>query len=108
MVATHGWVRQQHVTAIDLVRRMEALGVRRFTYTDIARDGAMAGPNFQSIGTLLSKSKAKVIASGGVSSIYYLQQLAEMGLEGAIIGRALYTGDIDLAEAMTAIQAPGT
>ncbi len=108
LVATHGWKQSQQITALELLTRVEAAGVQRVIYTDIAQDGAMAGPNFQSIGTLLSQSKAKVIAAGGVSSIHCLQQLAEMGLEGAIIGRALYTGDIDLAEAITATQAPGT
>ena len=102
LVATHGWKQAQQITALDMVATVESLGVPRIVYTDIARDGAMQGPNFHSIGQLLAKSKAKVIAAGGVSSVEHLTRLASMGLEGAIVGRALYTGDVELAEAIAA------
>ena len=102
LVATHGWKRGQQITALELVARVESLGVHRLVYTDIDRDGAMTGPNFQSIDELLAKTKAGVIASGGVSSLEDLRRLAQMNLEGAIVGRALYTGDLELTEAIAA------
>ena len=106
LVATHGWKKPQRITALELVSRVEALGVGRIVYTDIARDGALTGPNFQSIAQLLEKSKARVIASGGVSSLDHLRRLAEMKVDGAIVGRALYTEEVDLKEAIAATAKP--
>ncbi len=100
LVATHGWVKAQAISAVDLIKRMEALDVRRFVYTDIARDGALTGPPLDSIGDLLKSTGAAVIASGGVSSLADLEQLARLGIEGAIVGRAVYTGDVDLRRAV--------
>ena len=102
LVATRGWRESSGVTAIDLVHRMAALGVRRFVYTDISRDGAMTEPNFQSIEELLNETDAAVIASGGVSRVEHLRRLALLGVEGAIVGKALYEGAIDLREAIAA------
>ena len=81
---------------------MTALGVRRFVYTDISRDGTMTEPNFQAIEELMKSAGAAVIASGGVSTIDHLRQLAALGVEGAIVGKALYEGAIDLREAIAA------
>ena len=81
---------------------MTALGVRRFVYTDISRDGTMTEPNFQAIEELMKRADAAVIASGGVSTIDHLRQLAALGVEGAIVGKALYEGAIDLREAIAA------
>ncbi len=100
LVATHGWKTVRRLTAHELVQTMHRLGVRRVVYTDIARDGAMSGPNFQAVQDLMGKSPVKVIASGGVSSLEHLRRLAELKVEGAIVGRALYTGDVDLTEAV--------
>ena len=100
LVATHGWVKAQAISAVDLIKRMEALDVRRFVYTDIARDGALTGPAVDSIGDLLASTGAAIIASGGVSSLADLEQLAGLGIEGAIVGRAVYTGDVDLRRAV--------
>ena len=100
LVATHGWVKAQAISAVDLIKRMEALDVRRFVYTDIARDGALTGPAVDSIGDLLASTGAAIIASGGVSSLADLEQLAGLGIEGAIVGRAIYTGDVDLRRAV--------
>jgi len=100
MVATHGWTRQQKVPAIELIQRMERLGVGRFVYTDIARDGALEGPNFESIEEVRAATAAKLIATGGVTSLDQLRRLKALDLEGAILGRAIYSGHIDLKEAV--------
>ncbi|MFQ5987759.1 MAG: 1-(5-phosphoribosyl)-5-[(5-phosphoribosylamino)methylideneamino]imidazole-4-carboxamide isomerase [Dehalococcoidia bacterium] len=103
-VATHGWRERTTITAIELVESMASLGVKRFIYTDIARDGTLTEPNFGAIADLLGKTSLPVIASGGISSLEHLKRLAGLGVEGVIVGRALYTGDIDLKEALRCIQ----
>ena len=102
-VAVEGWTEGSDTTAAALVRRMEDGGVRRFMYTDIARDGTLEGPNFAAIDELFAGTKARLIAAGGISSIDDLLRLEEIGVEGAIVGRALYTGDINLEEALDAV-----
>jgi len=99
-VATHGWQERTTVTAIELVERMASLGVGRFIYTDIARDGTLTEPNFDAVAELVDKTSLPIIASGGISSLEHIKKLAQLGVEGAIVGRALYTGDIKLAEAL--------
>ena len=104
-IAIAGWRETSGIAATDLAKELSALGVRRFIYTDIARDGAMNGPNFEAIGRMQetiiqSTSTYSLIASGGVSSLADLHILAAMGVEGAIVGKALYTGDIDLRTAI--------
>ena len=103
-VATHGWRERTTITAIELVESMASLGVKRFIYTDIARDGTLTEPNFGAIADLLGKTSLPVIASGGISSLEHLRRLAGLGVEGAIVGRALYTGDLDLGEALGCTQ----
>ena len=100
LVATRGWLETSGIAAIDLVRSMKSLGVGRFVYTDIARDGTMTEPNFQAIEDLMKSADASVIASGGVSTLEHLSRLAGLGVEGAIVGKALYEGAIDLREAI--------
>ncbi len=102
LVAIRGWRETSRVRASELARELGAAGVRRFIYTDIARDGAMQGPNLAALRAMLDALKGSgcaLIASGGVSSLANLHQLATLEIEGAIIGRALYTGALDLAEA---------
>jgi phosphoribosylformimino-5-aminoimidazole carboxamide ribotide isomerase len=82
---------------------MVGLGTRRFIYTDISRDGTLTGPNFKAVAELLSQVSVPIIAAGGISSIKHLTRLAELGVEGAIVGRAIYTGDVNLEEAIKAI-----
>ena len=82
---------------------MVKLGVRRFIYTDINRDGTLTEPNFAAIFEMVNAIRLPVIASGGISSLTHLKMLAQLGVEGAIIGKALYTGDIDLKQALAAI-----
>ena len=100
LVATRGWLESSGVAAIDLVHKMTSLGVTRFVYTDIARDGTMTEPNFQAIEDLMKATGAVVIASGGVSTLEHLGRLARLGVDGAIVGKALYEGAIDLREAI--------
>ena len=102
-VASHGWRERTTVAATELVEKMASLGVGRFIYTDITRDGTLTEPNFRAIADLTNKTNLPLIASGGIAKLEHLQRLAELGVEGAIIGRALYTGDIDLGEALAVI-----
>jgi phosphoribosylformimino-5-aminoimidazole carboxamide ribotide isomerase len=81
-------------------KMMAAIGARRIIYTDVRRDGTLTEPNFEATGELIQSLKIPVIASGGVSSLEHLLKLRKIGAEGAIIGRALYTGDLDLAAAL--------
>jgi phosphoribosylformimino-5-aminoimidazole carboxamide ribotide isomerase len=104
IVATAGWTEDSRVTAPDLVAHMAALGVRRIIYTDIARDGTLTEPNFAAIGALVQAGGPSIIASGGVGKLGHLRRLAGLGAEAAIVGKALYTGDINLPEAIEALQ----
>lgn len=99
-LSTHGWRQETKVKAIEFARSMVKLGVRRFIYTDISRDGTLTEPNFSAIAELINEVKVPVIAAGGISSLNHLKMLKSLGAEGAIIGRALYTGDIDLKQAL--------
>ncbi|MCX5991144.1 MAG: 1-(5-phosphoribosyl)-5-[(5-phosphoribosylamino)methylideneamino]imidazole-4-carboxamide isomerase [Chloroflexi bacterium] len=101
-VATQGWQKKTTITALALIQQMITLGARRFIYTDILRDGTLTQPNFEAIAELVKETSLPIIASGGVTSISHLRELSQLGVEGAIIGRALYTGDIKLEEALAA------
>ena len=100
--ATRGWLQQSTVTAGELAARMVGLGARRFIYTDISRDGTLTSPNFEAVAEFLSQVSVPVIAAGGISSVEHLTRLAALGAEGAIVGRAIYTGDINLKNALGA------
>lgn len=100
IVALKGWTENSQVTASDLIKQMMKMGVRRFLYTDIARDGTLTAPNFQVIKALMEQSGLRLLAAGGISRVEHLVRLAGMGVEGAVIGKALYTGDINLAQAI--------
>lgn len=97
-----GWTESTDITALTFIDRLQAMGVQRIVYTDILRDGVHGGPNFEMYERLSAETSVKVVAAGGVSSVQDLQRLAKTGVEGAIIGRALYQGNIDLAEAIAA------
>ncbi len=101
MVAVEGWAETTDVTALDLAKKFEDAGVAAIIYTDIDRDGAMQGPNVAATAALANAVSIPVIASGGVSSMDDLKALKACGapLNGAISGRALYDGAIDVAEA---------
>ncbi|WP_372611109.1 1-(5-phosphoribosyl)-5-[(5-phosphoribosylamino)methylideneamino]imidazole-4-carboxamide isomerase [Aquicoccus sp.] len=102
MVATKGWAEETDIDATDLAKSFEDAGVAAIIYTDILRDGAMKGPNIEATAALANAVSIPVIASGGVSSLDDLKALRDCGapLNGAISGRALYDGAIDLKEAL--------
>lgn len=103
-VATKGWATETDIMVTDLARSFEDAGVAAIIYTDILRDGAMGGPNISATADLARAVSIPVIASGGVSSLADLKALKETGvISGAISGRALYDGAIDLAEALKAL-----
>ena len=99
-VAISGWREITHVRAASLASELCSNGVQRFIYTDIARDGALNGPNIQELKEIQSKISCSLIASGGVSSMDDLRTLAALDIEGTIVGKSLYTGKIDLADAI--------
>ena len=107
-VATKGWAEETDVMVTDLARSFEDAGVAAIIYTDINRDGAMQGPNVAATAALANAVSIPVIASGGVSSMADLQALRDCGanLNGAISGRALYDGAIDLAQALELLAKP--
>jgi phosphoribosylformimino-5-aminoimidazole carboxamide ribotide isomerase len=106
MVATKGWATETDIHVTDLARSFEDAGVAAIIYTDIDRDGAMAGPNIAATAALARAVAIPVIASGGVSSLADLVALRDTGcIAGAISGRALYDGAIDLASALSALRA---
>ena len=97
-VALRGWVDQTEVTAVELALRMKDLGIERVIYTDVARDGMLQGVNYQETENLSRETGIKVIASGGVTGLEDIQELwnrRSSGIEGVILGRALYDGKID-------------
>jgi phosphoribosylformimino-5-aminoimidazole carboxamide ribotide isomerase len=103
-VQVSGWTEDSKIGAIELARRLQDLGARLIIYTDIARDGVLEGPNVEATREMLESTGLSVIASGGVSSMDDLRQLAEIGhsrLDGVIIGKALYEGRIQIEEALS-------
>jgi len=105
-VATRGWLTTSEVMAVDLAKRMTSIGIAGIIYTDIHRDGTMQGPNVEALRQLAENVDVPVIASGGISSItdlLNLLSLESIGVKGAIVGRAIYTGDIQLREAIRAV-----
>ncbi len=102
-VATRGWLQQSRTPAHELATKMVALGAGRFIYTDISRDGTLTSPNLEAVAELVSQVSVPIIAAGGISSVEHLTRLAELGVEGAIVGRAIYTGDVNLEEAMKSV-----
>jgi len=99
-IAIRGWRKDTVVEVLQLSREMVDAGVRRFIYTDIERDGTLTEPNFDMINRLLTETNVPVIVAGGISRLDHLRRIKELGAEGAIIGKALYTGDINLREAI--------
>lgn len=107
LAAVEGWTETSSVRATELVRQLSEFGVSRIFYTDIGRDGVLSGPNFPAIQEIVEHAAGlpapmAVIASGGISEIEHLKRLRAIGVEGAIIGTALYTGAISLVDALAA------
>ena len=116
-VATSAWRETSTTRATSLAKELRELGARRFIYTDIARDGALNGPNLAALfemkrvtaghdeaSSVVMRPECALIASGGVSSMDDLRAIAKLGIEGAIVGRAIYTGSVDLAAAILEIE----
>ena len=99
-VATDGWMEGSDKTLIRFCQKMERLGVGTVICTDISKDGAMKGANHKMYKDLFARTKMQLVASGGVSSIEDVKRLKELGVYGAIIGKAYYEGAIDLSEAI--------
>ena len=105
-VATRGWLETSEVAATDLAQDMVERGAAAIIYTDIHRDGTLSGPNMEALRELAGKVNIPIIASGGVSSLtdlLSLLALESLGVTGAIVGRAIYTGDVNLTEAIQAV-----
>jgi phosphoribosylformimino-5-aminoimidazole carboxamide ribotide isomerase len=99
-VAIHGWLENTRIEMVQLAKQVKELGVKRILYTDIKKDGTLTEPGYDAIRDLIDTVKIPVIAAGGISHISHLQKLVELGAEAAVVGRAIYTGDIDLKEAL--------
>ncbi len=102
-VATQGWLTTSEVLATDLALRMAKIGIAGIVYTDIYRDGTLQGPNLEAIKHLVQTVDVPIIASGGISSIEDLFNLMALGVRGAIIGKAIYNGTLDLKTAIRAV-----
>lgn len=107
LLATRGWLDQTEVKALDAANELRAAGVTDFIFTDISRDGTLKGPNLAALGELQDVLGGGLIASGGVGSMADIRMLAKLGVNGVIIGRALYDGRLSLAEVLSAAQSEG-
>ena len=99
-VAVEGWQTNSKIEYIDFAKQMESIGVKTIIYTDISRDGTLSGPNFEATGKINDMVTCNIIASGGMKCIEDIKKLKKMNIYGAIIGKALYSGDISLKEAI--------
>ena len=107
MVATRGWLRQSEISSLDLAKQLNDLELAAIISTDIATDGTLNGPNIKALSEIAEASINPVIASGGVGSIADLISLAGLenqGIEGIIVGRAIYDGSVDLKEAILTLK----
>jgi len=102
MVAIEGWAKTSEFTAIGFAKKMEELGAKIIIYTDISRDGMLKGPNLKAMEDMVKAVGIEVIASGGVTNLQDIKNLKEIGVSGVIVGKALYTGDVDLKDAIAA------
>lgn len=100
MVAVSGWEDVSDTSALEFAKEMEKIGVKYIIYTDIATDGMLMGPNIKAMKDMLDNVNVNIIASGGVTTIDDVEKLAAIGVEGAIIGKALYTDNINLRDAI--------
>ncbi|MCH7841580.1 MAG: 1-(5-phosphoribosyl)-5-[(5-phosphoribosylamino)methylideneamino]imidazole-4-carboxamide isomerase [Chloroflexi bacterium] len=105
LVALQGWTEATNITVLELAHQMAQIGVVRLLYTDIARDGALTGPDFETNSQLVKETGLAVLASGGVASVEHIKELLPTGVEGVIVGRALYTGAVSLPEAVAVVAA---
>lgn len=104
MVAIEGWEKTSEFSAVEFAKKMVDLGVKTIVYTDIATDGTLAGPNVEAMREMAAAVDADIIASGGVGSLEHIKALVDTGVEGVIVGRALYTDSVNLTEAIEAVK----
>ena len=102
MVAIEGWEKTSEYRAVEFAKKMEEIGVKTIIYTDIATDGTLMGPNFDAMREMVNNTNMDIIASGGIGNIEHIKALIPTGVEGVITGRALYTGNINLCDAIKA------
>jgi len=107
-VALDGWTRGSGVDAVDFAQELESTGVERIVYTDVSRDGTLTEPNFAGVEEIAAATGMRVLVAGGVSAVEHVSRLAAVPVEGAIVGSAVYTGAIDLGEAMAALSGAQT
>jgi len=101
LIALSGWKKQTNISAIDFIKKIQNFGVSRIIYTDINRDGTKQGPNIKDTVELSSKAKIPLVISGGVSSLDDIKKIKSLNnpnIEGAIIGKAIYDGDIQISD----------
>ncbi|MBQ8975503.1 MAG: 1-(5-phosphoribosyl)-5-[Oscillospiraceae bacterium] len=101
-VATDGWLNVTELDGVDFCRRMRDLGVKTVIYTDISKDGALQGTNLEIYGVLSGIEGLDVVASGGISFLHEIETLRSMGIHGAIVGKAIYSGKLELSEVIAA------
>ena len=102
MVAIEGWEKTSEYQAVEFAKKMEEIGVKTIIYTDIATDGTLMGPNVDAMREMVNNTNMDIIASGGIGNIEHIKALIPAGVEGVITGRALYTGNINLCDAIKA------
>ena len=100
LVATEGWVETSEVSYLTLAKEMEQAGVKTIIFTDIAADGMLSGPSYDQLAQLQKAVSCRIVASGGVTTLDDVKRLRDMGLYGAIIGKAYYAGTLDLEQAV--------
>ena len=100
-MATEGWQDVSQMLALDLARKCSEWPLAAIVYTDISRDGMLQGPNVEAMAAMVASARVPVIASGGITTLDDIRRLAEQGLDGCIVGRALYEGRIDLKQALS-------
>jgi len=99
-VATEGWLEVSSLDYLEMAKRMEAMGVHTLIFTDISKDGTLAGPNFDQLQTLSDSVSCSIVASGGIRDLAHIERLKEMQLYGAICGKSIYAGTLSLEEAI--------
>ena len=104
-VVLRGWTKGGGLRATELIDRMMDIGITRFMFTDVSRDGTLTEPNFVEVEALAGRLGITLIVAGGIASVDHLVRLASTGVEAAVVGKALYTEDIDLEEALAAVRA---
>lgn len=102
--ATEGWIELSKLNYIEAAKQMKEIGVKTLIFTDISKDGTLEGPNFEQLSELANTVSCDIIASGGIKDLSHIHRLAEMGIYGAICGKALYNGTLDLASAIVAAE----